>query len=445
MRRTSTKRPLRTGLAFGFALAFVFLFVACDAANSLVGGVCAQTLTACSPGECVDLLSDPGNCGACGTSCRNGIACGGGVCGGSLDGSLDGQNPNDGQSGDGQSSDGQSSDGQSSDGQSGDGQSGDGQSGDGSAGDGNVGDACVPPFNTAAHCGACNIQCTGVNHVCSASDGGFACGPFCTDPLLPNECVGTCVDFQTDPTNCGACNKTCPSGICVMALCQGSTPGHTVLIGHDFAGVSASTSPAKLLTNAVFIPSTNPLRVLSYEQYANATAVANVKADINTSAVMRGRTVKYTVANVAAALAAPGLESKFDVVLVYDQAGITLAQAAADGAADAAALLQFSKAGGVVVVLDGANGVDAMPTWISSAGLVSLASDTFLPAPATRGTVVAPGDVVGSLTVSPYAVSVRSVSFQSNEANGGNVTYVVEAGTPPGPFGDPIVIHKTVP
>lgn len=442
-RRPGQKSPLRAGLAFGFALAFVFLFVACDAANSLVGGECAQSLTACSPGECVDLLSDPGNCGACGSSCQNGVACGGGVCGGPIDGSLDGK------PGDGSNLDGQLADGPSSDGQSGDGSSVDGSKLDGSASDGNSGDACIPPFNTAAHCGACNIQCVGVNHVCSASDGGFACGPFCTDPLFPDECAGMCVDLQNDPTNCGVCGKSCASGICTMGLCQGSTPGDIVLIGHDFTGSVTSTTPGRLLTNATFIPSTNPLRVLSYEQYASATAVSAAKTLINASAVARGRAaVKYTVSNTATDLSVPGLEAKFDVILVHDQGTLPVAQAAIDGAKDAAALHQYTKAGGVIIVLSGANGQDAMPTWISSANLVSLAGDTFLPTtppPATRGTVVAPGDDVGTLLVSPYAVGTRSVSFQSNEPNGGNVTFVVLTGSAPNPLGDPIVIHKTVP
>ena len=444
---STRKHPLRAGLAFGFALAFVFLFVACDAANSLVGGECANALTACSPGECVDLLSDPGNCGACGTTCKNGVACGSGVCGGPVDGSLDGKNPNDGQNLDGQPGDGANGDGANGDGSNVDGSNGDGSLTDGSAGDGNAGDACIPPFNTAAHCGACNIQCSGVNKVCSAFDGGFACGPFCTDPLLPNECNGTCVDLQNAPVNCGVCGKICASGICTMGVCQGSTPGDIVLIGHDYSGASASSTPAKLLTNAVFIPSTNPLRVLSYEQYATATAVANAKSSINASAVLRARTVKYTVSNTAADLSVPGLESKFDVILVHDQAMLPLVQAATDGANDAAALLQYTKAGGVIVVLSGANGADAMPTWISSAGLVSLAGDTFLPTtppPATRASVVAPGDDVGTLTVSPYAVGVRSVSFQSNEPESATVTFVVLTGSAPGPLGDPVVIHKTV-
>jgi hypothetical protein len=262
--------------------------------------------------------------------------------------------------------------------------------------------------------------------------------------MFPDECTGVCVDFQNDPLNCGACGKICASGICVAATCQGSTPGDIVLIGDDFTGAQNSTAPSKLLQNAAFIPSTNPLRILSYEQFATAGAVTTVKNAINAGATLRARTVKYTTSTMAADLAAIGLETKFDVVLVHDQATLTAAEAATDGAADAAALLQFTKAGGVVIVLDGANGEDAMPTFVTNAGLVSLASDTFFPTPG-RGTIVAPGDDVGQGVVSPFATGSRFVTFQSNEPNGGNVTFVVLTGVPPGPFGDPLVIHKTVP
>jgi hypothetical protein len=430
------RRMLFAGVFVG---AWLSIFVACNATNSLVGGSCAEHFVSCSPGECTDLETDPQNCGACGNACAAGVACAGGVCGGAVDGAADGQG------GDGAGNDGTLTDGQNNDGANGDGSNGDGANGgDGSSSDGQSGDACVPPFVTAANCGACGVVCVAPNSVCNSVDGGFACGPLCTDPAFPDDCNGVCVDFQTDPNNCGACGKVCASGICVAALCQGSTPGDIVLVGDDFTGAQNSTAPAKLLTNATFIPSTNPLRVLSYEQFAAAGAVTTVKNVINAGATARGRTVKFSISNVAADLSVLGLEAKYDVVLVHDQATLTAAEAATDGAADAAALLQFTKAGGVVIVLDGANGEEAMPPFVTNAGLVDLAGHTFMPTPG-RGTVVAPADDVGTGTVSPFAIGSRFVNFQSNEPNGGNVTFVVLAGSAPNPLGDPIVIHKTVP
>ena len=435
-REQKSRAPLRVAFAASFVAILVGVLFACDANNSLVGGSCAQNYAECNAGECVDLTSDPQNCGKCGVICAVGIGCGGGVCGGSADGSSDG------------ATDGSfdaNNDGASTDG-SADGNPGDGST-DGNATDGNEGDACVPPFNTAAHCGACNVQCTGVNDVCTPSDGGFACGPFCTDPLFPTDCSGVCVDLQNDPNNCGTCGKICPSGICAAAVCQGGTPGDIVLIGHDFSGSLNSAAPARLISNAVLLPSANPVRVLSYEQFANPTAVSAAKAAINASSTSRVHPVKYTVSTTASDLAVTGLEAKYDVIVIYDQANMSLAEATTDGTNDSAALVQFAKAGGLIVVLDGANNQEPMPSFISSAGLVSLAGHTLLSTapPPSRATVVAPGDDIATGTVSPYAVGVRSVSFQSNEANGGSVTYVVLAGSAPGPLGDPLVIHKTIP
>jgi hypothetical protein len=58
--------------------------------------------------------------------------------------------------------------------------------------------------------------------------------------------------------------------------------------------------------------------------------------------------------------------------------------------------------------------------------------------------IVAPADRIATLVASPYGAFNRSVTFQSNEPNGGNVTWVAQHDLNPG-LGDPIVIHKVVP
>jgi Cys-rich repeat protein len=40
----------------------------------------------------------------------------------------------------------------------------------------------------------------------------------CTSP--DTDCSGTCVDTDTDPTNCGKCGTRCPSGICSSGVCS---------------------------------------------------------------------------------------------------------------------------------------------------------------------------------------------------------------------------------
>ena len=389
----------------------------CRSENSVVDGSCAEGYSECGR-RCVDTSSDPEHCGGCSVGCAPGEACVGGVCGGALDGSVGG------------SLDG-SADG-SNDG------SLEGGDVDGSLGDGS--DACPPPpYVTAAACGACGIVCTAPNSRCVNQGGTFACGPPCAAPLV--ECNGACVDLQNDPVNCGACGKFCPSNVCVAGVCQGSTPGDIVVIGHDYRTGAAASSQAKVLTNAVFIPRSNPLRILSYEQFADAGAVANVKGILQSAA--SGRTLAITVSTNPTALQSGTLSQAYDVIIVHDQQGGAPVALATIGAGWAAALQTFAKAGGVIVTLDGAGGQGGMPSLLTSANLLDLPSHQAIAAGSLIG-IVAPSDSVGSLVIGPYGAYNQTVTLQPNEPNGGNVTYVarqIVAGTP----ADPVVVHKIVP
>lgn len=406
-------------------VAFAALVQACGAENSLVDGECAAGFVACGD-FCADLRADFDHCGQCNTRCAPGVACVGGVCGGSQDGSSDGRNDGAGDGSNDGRSDG-SSDG-SSDGQ-GDGSS-DGQS-DGS-------DACPPPpYVTPAACGACGIVCVAPNSACIIDMMGRpVCAPPCAVGLT--ECAGRCVDLTNDPLNCGACGKFCPSNICSTSKCQGATPGDVVVIGHDYKDAITGMSQVKVLTNAVFIPTSNPLRVLSYEQFADATNVAHVKALIRAAAV--GRMVNFTARSTPASLASPLLSTQFDVVLIHDLQGGAPATLGAIGATWAVDLGSFAQSGGVIVALDGAGGMGGMPELLTGAQLLDIAGHTPL-ATGSFVSVIAPADRVATLVLSPYGAVARSVTFQPNEPNGGNVVYVAQDLV----LGEPVVVHKVVP
>jgi hypothetical protein len=246
---------------------------------------------------------------------------------------------------------------------------------------------------------------------------------------------------SSDPANCGACGKVCPSNLCTAGVCEGATPGDIVVIGHDYRDAFTTSSQAKVLTNAVFIPTSDPLRILSYEHHAEPQAVTNVKTIIQSGAA--GRTLAFTVSNSAADLASATLAQAYDVVLIYDQGSGDAATLQAEGTSWQPHLATFTKAGGIVVALDGNAGQGHMPTLITSAGLLDIAGHTSISA-GSRVTIVAPADRVATLVVTPYGAFNRSVSFQSNEPSGGNVTWVAQRDLNPG-LGDPVVIHKVVP
>jgi hypothetical protein len=376
----------------------------CDASNAVVGGECLAGLSECK-GDCFDLKADAEHCGSCDVRCGRGIACIDGFCGGRppvVDGSIPDAQP------DGTISDARN--------------------------DSDV--ACMPPFNTESQCGDCNTKCKS-GEACLIRDGGFACGPPCTPPLVP--CEGKCVDTQIDPENCGICGKFCVSFLCGTGVCQGSNPGQIVAMGHDYQGVLGGTSQARVLLNAAFIPRSNPLQILSYERDSNLTAVQNVKSIISNNAA--GRMVNFTVSKNEVDLTANTLSTRFDVIVIYDQENRSPAALDADGASWNASLARFLSKGGVVIVLDGAAGQGGMPRLLTSSGLLNTPSHTPL-ASFAPVTAVAPLDVVATQVISPYAAFPKSAALNTLEPSIGNVTWVVREGAG---SGSPVVIHKVVP
>jgi hypothetical protein len=147
-------------------------------------GVCFPEQTLCGA-SCADLLTDPLNCGSCGTVCDfNTEFCQNGQC----------VVPEDGPE----------------------------QGGPGSCDGGLVlcDGACVDPFSDPLHCGACQFSCV---------EGAVCQGGVCTVPggggcLAGSEltfCNGVCVDLLNDSINCGACGVVCSvDDRCIQGFCS---------------------------------------------------------------------------------------------------------------------------------------------------------------------------------------------------------------------------------
>jgi len=382
-------------LAVAFSAALL-TFAGCGNENAVVGGSCARGYFECN-GACVDLLSDPNNCGLCENVCPAGRTCIEAICIGP--GTDGGQFPDG-------SADGSTLDG-SADGSTLDGSVSDGSTPDGSVSDGSITDATNDAFS-------------------------------CAFPLT--NCGGVCRNLDTDPVNCGLCNRVCASGICASGNCVGASGGDIVVIGHDY-GAPETAAQFRVLANAVFITDVQTVRVLSFEQFADAANVSRVKQQLSAYATAQGRGTLFTVSNAAADLAAPDLFAKYQVVLVYDQGSMDSVTANNAGAAAKLALGSFAKSGGTVVALDGARGLGNMPAFITQAGLWDVASHALLPAGTGRVSVVSPADVLSKGVVTPYATAARSVSFASNDPASATQIFVGLSGVSPA-FGDPVILHK---
>ena len=75
-----------------------------------------------------------------------------------------------------------------------------------------VGPLCHNLLTDESHCGACSSPC-----------GGFCQDGICVSSCDAGkqQCAGGCVDFQTDPANCGGCGNMCsPGELCTAGQCE---------------------------------------------------------------------------------------------------------------------------------------------------------------------------------------------------------------------------------
>ena len=88
-------------------------------------------------------------------------------------------------------------------------------------------DGCEAVVSTSMRCGGCATACPASAPNCGRMAGapnGYACTSACVDPT-PMRCGALCVDPQTDPANCGACGRACPTTpggapMCAAGACR---------------------------------------------------------------------------------------------------------------------------------------------------------------------------------------------------------------------------------
>jgi hypothetical protein len=254
-------------------------------------------------------------------------------------------------------------------------------------------------------------------------------GPLvCAAPLTA--CRGACIAVDRDGANCGACGKICPSNICVDGACVGATPGDVVLVGHDFTNAWSGSAQAKILVNAASLPTTDPIRILSFEDGASTTAVAQAKSLVMTG--VRGRRVAFTRAT-ALDLESTTLALAYDVVILHDGASD---DPAGLGARLRTSLPTFAQKGGVVIALDGA--AAHMPELVTAAGLLHVDAHAAIPSGAHL-VVSAPSDAVGTQVLSPYAPFGSAVSFSGIDEFDDTTFVVRDEATDA-----PVVVHRVI-
>jgi len=146
-----------------------------DFAASTWTVTCPSGQTTCGS-SCVNLNTDPNNCGQCGYGCPSGGTCSQGTCSASCSGGyLDC--------------------------------------------DGSTANGCeVYPYSDDSNCGACGVRCSSGQR---CADGRCIIVSMCAADAT--ECNGRCVNLAYDATNCGQCGYSCPAVANGWPICRQGT------------------------------------------------------------------------------------------------------------------------------------------------------------------------------------------------------------------------------
>lgn len=441
--------------------------------DGIVGGSCRRGLSNCS-NHCVNLETDPDNCGRCGKRCADGIACLKGLCGVNGDGGWGGEDGyagsgnhrrDGGYSGTTDVDGGTETDGfvefdvRYPDGTAGGATSTNSGSGSTSTNPGsgststNPGsgstsaggtssssvDICTPPYDTAQNCGECHHVCTYPNRVCAPVEGAYSCVPLCELPLV--ECNSTCVDLNSDSDNCGQCGRACPSAICQGGQCIGARAGHIVIIGMNFRETTPDAQPTYLLGNAVLLPRFEPVKILAYTEFADPNVATAVDTTIGWAATsIIGRDVAITHVSQAQAVNDRLKKPDFDTFLVYEQAKAPSGTLADYGTQWAKTLESFSYVGGVIVILSGSTGVREMPQFLTNSRLLEVSAETSV----SRSHIFnrEQGDSIGTGVLDEFLAPWDTCTFDTPTPTDSSTVFVVTDGAPTPAERRPVVVHR---
>lgn len=221
--------------------------------------------------------------------------------------------------------------------------------------------------------------------------------PDAPDALVVDAPPSCTADTTSDPDNCGVCGHVCASGICTASHCEGEPWGHVVAIGHDYT--ASHSAQRRVLANAVSLGVSSDVGLAWWPSESASTA--------HVQALASGMSNAHRAWHEVAFPATPSAPfDGIDVVVVPPDTrdGDTSEQ---DGTAWASALDAFLRRGGVIVVLDGANGTNYR--FAHGAQLFDVGAPAVVTGQPTA--VVDATDAVAYQVLAPYLAEASSVSW----------------------------------
>ncbi|MBL8678853.1 MAG: hypothetical protein JNK05_06790 [Myxococcales bacterium] len=258
------------------------------------------------------------------------------------------------------------------------------------------------------------------------SDGGG-----CIEPLIA--CGGVCVDLNSDPDHCGGCGVRCPTGICNGGRCRAARAGHMVLIGSDYE--SSRPPQDVILANAVSLGSRGVIRLLTFARYANGAVRARVDSVVDS--MIGAPRVRRSVLSNESELSRELTIDRFDALLVYDQRDATSSQMRSLALLWSDALAGFARAGGTVILLDGANPTHGSWLLARESGLLAVTDATDADTITIRLSPTAAADALASGVDVLFVASRNAVRYRLPTSD-----YVVFADDADATR--PVVLHRAV-
>lgn len=310
---------------------------------------------------------------------------------------------------------------------------------------------CRDLLSDSNHCGSCDNVCDPIQEDCVPSGDSAECVAFCDPPQTA--CLGPngrfCTNLQDDWENCGACGNVCSfSGLCQAGVCRDGIAGHVIVIGMDFRYWSQASSPARILQNAVLLPApaANPVHVLEWAELADNAAngsVEQVRGLLQWASSDSGFEVTLETLPDSTSLSTMLSIDEHHVLLVHDQSQGQPTDLASIGDLWAQTLNNYTRAGGVVIVLATdytPSGDPGMSSFLQSSGLCPEVVDI---APSTWHTLTmtGPGSAIAKSVATQFLALPRTVAFEVGPLNPNTAVVVADeaSGT-----ARPVIIHKTV-
>jgi len=213
--------------------------------------------------------------------------------------------------------------------------------------------------------------------------------------------------------------------------------GHEIVIGMDYADntLAPSSDQVTLLANSVLFGNSAAVRVLSYDEFADAAMVAKIQMWLAAAAATNRRTVAFTKAGPWTSVPPQLAVANYQIFLIYDQSRAEVGEMETAGTFLNHAMEAFAQGGGVIVALDGGT-TGRMRDLLTHGGLLQVLEESNVAG--TQLKLEAPTDFIALNLHDVFLAKANTIAFTTSQAADNQHVFVVDDMTAT----LPVVVHS---